>query len=141
MAGITWDEWRGSLDGRPTMWIKRLASFRGMRLDLHKMVDVDDPGCYHTHPATAVRVILWGGYAEQLESGDTAFWLPGDVGIVRPALAHRVAALNGAVSYSLWLRFRKTAGVELHGSGWPSARRIDENGDEWIASEPAEKRL
>lgn len=141
---IHWDEWRGSLDGRPTMWIKYLFKcWRwDIRLDLHKMVAVDDPGCYHTHPATAVRVILWSGYAEELEDGRVVLWLPGDVGIVRPTLAHRVMAVNG-VSYSLWLRFRKTANVDLRGPGWPTARVRDAAGDEYgsIRLKPAEKRL
>ena len=118
-----WHEWRGSLDGRPTMWIRRLLAFRGCRLDLHKMVGADDAECFHTHPARAVRLVLWGGYVEQTWEGRWRFWFPGRVGIVRPDLCHRIAGLrNGRVSYSLWLRFPKCARVDLRGTGWDDQR-------------------
>lgn len=117
---MNWDEWRGSLDGRPTMWIKRLLYVLRCRIDLHKFVSNDDEGCFHTHPAHAIRIVLWGGYVEQLEDGTFATWRPGNCGIVRPALSHRVASLlNGRVSYSLWLRGPICAGVDLRGPGWP----------------------
>ena len=53
---MRWDEWRGSIDGRPSMLVKRLFERWGYRIDLHKFIRADDPSCYHTHPATAVRV-------------------------------------------------------------------------------------
>ncbi len=43
-----WDEWRGSMDGRPTMLIKRLIRWGRFRVDLHCFVGSDDPGCFHT---------------------------------------------------------------------------------------------
>lgn len=117
---MNWDEWRGSLDGRPTMHIRRLAKVRGRRADLHKFVRPDDPGCFHTHPAPAIRVVLWGGYVEELEDGRLVTWQPGDFGLVRPELCHRVhSLLNGKVSYSLWLRGQVCADVALRGPGWP----------------------
>lgn len=116
---IHWDEWRGSLDGRPTLWVKHLFCRRGRHVDIHKMIAVDDPKCFHTHPAYAVRVILWGGYVEETEDGALHTWRPGMVGIVAPALCHRIAELrNGRVSYSLWIRFRKRAQVQARGNGW-----------------------
>lgn len=60
-----WQEWRGANDGRPSMFIRTLFSFRGYKLDLHKFVRADDPTCFHTHPAKALRLILWGGYVEE----------------------------------------------------------------------------
>jgi hypothetical protein len=117
---ITWyDEWRGSLDGKPTLWIRWLVNAFGCRIDLHKMVGPDDERCFHTHPAYAIRLILSGGYVEELENGVLQLWLPGMLGIVKPTLCHRVANLvNQRVSYSLWIRFRKTAEVALRGDGW-----------------------
>jgi hypothetical protein len=112
---ISWDEWRGSFDGRPAMLIKRLFSWRGYRVDLHKFVRGDDPECFHTHPATAIRIVLWGGYVEEVERGKFVTWKPGRVGIVRPALCHRVASLLRESSYSLWLRGPVTAKVEIRG--------------------------
>lgn len=118
---MRWDEWRGSLDGRPTMWIRRLYGSKARGgVDLHKMVRPDDPGCFHTHPAYAVRVVLWGGYIEELEDGTLARRGPGYVGMVKPDLSHRVdSLLNGRASYSLWLRGPKRATTELRGPGWP----------------------
>lgn len=119
---LNWDEWRGDFNGRKVMWTKSLLSWRGYKVDLHKFVDVDAADCFHTHPAPAIRIILWGGYVEQMEDGSTKRWRPGMVGIVRPALSHRAAALlNGRCSYSLWLRGKKTGDkIELRGKGWPT---------------------
>jgi hypothetical protein len=153
LFSVTWDGWRGSLDGRPTMWIKTLLAFRGFKLDLHKMVAPDDAGCYHTHPAKAVRLVLWGGYWEEIHtecacsdprpceeaSGDAGRcwslshqrWRPGRVGVVQPELCHRIASLFGRVSYSLWLRWPKSAEVQLRGYGWArqvAGVREDSNG-------------
>ncbi|MCA1831251.1 MAG: hypothetical protein LC750_00625 [Actinobacteria bacterium] len=116
---LTWDEWRGSMDGRETLWVKHLWRRLGRHIDLHKMVGKDDPDCFHTHPAYAIRVILRGGYVEELEGGRHRMWRPGMIGIVKPTCSHRIAGLrNGRASYSLWIRFRKRATVELRGDGW-----------------------
>jgi hypothetical protein len=116
-----WDEWRGDLSGNVTMLIKTLARLRGRRLDLHKFIAPDAPGCFHTHPAPALRLIVWGGYVEELEDGTRKTWRPGMAGLVRPELSHRVAALrNQRASYSLWIRGRKTSQIELRGEGWKS---------------------
>jgi hypothetical protein len=117
---IHWDEWRGSNDGRPAMYIKRLFERWGYRIDLHKFVRADDEGCFHTHPATAVRIVLWGGYVEQVETNLGFYkWRrcrSGFVGIVRPSHCHRISKLiNGRNSYSLWLRGRVTAKIEIRG--------------------------
>lgn len=122
---MQWDEWRGSLDGRPTLWVRRLVHRAGRMIDIHKMVAKDDPDCFHTHPAYAIRIILWGGYVEELEGGQHRMWRPGMVGIVKPTCSHRIAGLrNGRASYSLWLRFRKRAKVELRGIGWQNQEQI-----------------
>lgn len=119
---MKWDEWRGSLDGRPTMHIKRLLHIGGWRLDLHKFVGADDRGCFHTHPAYAVRIILWGGYEEELHTLPVPYfriWSPGEVGVISPRYCHRVSRLlNGRASYSLWLRFTAKHDVQLIGDGW-----------------------
>lgn len=107
------------MDGRPTLWERRLVSFNGRVVDLHKMVAKDDPDCFHTHPSYAIRIVVWGGYVEELEGGSHRMWRPGMIGIVPPALSHRVAGLrNGRASYSIWIRLRKRAKVELRGEGW-----------------------
>jgi hypothetical protein len=116
---MRWDGWRGSLDGRPTLWEKHLWSCFGCRVDLHKMVAKDDSECFHTHPAYAIRFIIWGGYVEELECGGHRMWRPGMIGVVTPSLSHRVAGLrNGRASYSIWIRLRKRAAVQLRGAGW-----------------------
>ena len=118
---MKWDEWRGSIDGRPSMLVKRLFDRWGYRIDLHKFIRSDDPGCFHTHPATAVRVILWGGYVEQIDSRLGFYkWRAlraGRIGVVQPELCHRIdRLLNGRCSYSLWLRGRKRAKIEIVGA-------------------------
>ena len=116
---MDWDEWRGSLDGRPVFWTKHLLCFWDCHMDLHKMVAADDKGCFHTHPAHAIRIILRGGYVEELEDGTLKTWTPGSIGWVRPSHCHRIYRLyNWEWSYSLWIRFRKVAKVELRGDGW-----------------------
>ena len=118
-----WTEWRGSLDGRPTIWIKSLVKLFGCSIDLHKMTGIDDEDCFHTHPATAIRIILWGGYEEQTPDLALHAWMPGRTGIVRPVFAHRISwVFNDKYSLSLWIRFRKTAEVKLIGKGWADQR-------------------
>jgi len=113
---FVWTEWRGSTDGRPTLLIKRFASLMGCVVQVHKFVRADDEGCFHTHPAFAIRVILWGGYSEELADGRFVDWRPGRIGLVRPELEHRIhALLNGQSSWSLWLRGPKVAPIRLRG--------------------------
>lgn len=122
---MKWDEWRGAMDGRATLWVKHLLYRLGCHVDLHKMIGSDDEACFHTHPAYAIRIIIWGGYVEELETGDLKIWLPGQFGIIEPTCSHRIANLvNGRVSYSLWIRFRNQAKVELRGDGWQRQKQI-----------------
>lgn len=120
---MRWDEWKGSLDGRPAMYIKRLFKLGGYSAELHKFVRPDDKGCFHTHSSYAVRIILWGGYFEEevLSSGCAVEWKPLRVGAVSPDYCHRVSALRGKVSYSLWLKGPKVKDALRVGSGWPDA--------------------
>lgn len=112
-----WDEWRGQ-DGKPTMLIKRLVKVGGFRVDLHKFISADDPGCFHSHPAWAVRMVLWGGYIEQVWGAGFRRFFPGRIGIISPAFAHRVSGLVYRASYSLWVRGPVIAEVKLLGDGW-----------------------
>lgn len=121
---LKWDEWRGSNDGRPSMFIKHLVAWRGWRIDLHKFVRADDPNCYHTHPAKALRFILWGGYHEAVLDmkfftgtvANVVEWKPLRAGIIKPELCHRIYALrNGKSSWSLWLRWPKTHEIQIVG--------------------------
>lgn len=156
---MNWDRWVGQSDNGPiVMWIKNLIHFRGFRLDLHKFVGPDGPGCYHTHPAKAIRLVLWNGYKEEVyldcgcdavnqslcqdHSGcigrcfetETKEWRPGMFGWVQPELAHLVKELPRGPSYSLWLRWPVTHKIHLVGPGWPPELRSyaspleDENG-------------
>jgi len=122
---MKWDEWRGDLDGRVVMRIKRLINFKGFRLDLHKFIAEDSADCFHTHPAIAIRLVLFGGYIEELESGKLVVWKPLRIGIVRPSLSHRTSTLLNPKrgSYSLWFRFPKTRKIELRGTGWPESAK------------------
>lgn len=129
-----WDEWRGSMDGRPTMWIKRLlwipiwrraGRWLSIRVDLHKFVGKDDDECFHSHPAWAFRLVLRGGYYEEpwhhgraRRWHELVAWRPGDMGFIKPSFAHRVHGLRSGPSYSLWIRGPICADVDLLGEGW-----------------------
>jgi len=116
---VQWTEWRGDFHGNVTMQIAVLLRTKGgRRADLHRMVAPDAPGCFHTHPARAVRIVLWAGYVEELEDGSMRHWRPGMVGVVHPQLSHRIASLPRGRSYSLWIRGRKTHQTQLRGPGW-----------------------
>ena len=119
LPSINWDEWRGTLDGQEVMLIKQLFAWKGWRIDLHGFVGSDLPGCFHTHPAWAFRLILWGGYIEELESGERRLWFPGRFGFVSPRLSHRVATPIYTRAYTLWIRSPKKHEVQLRGGGWP----------------------
>lgn len=114
----TFTSWIGTLDGRPTLWNRDLLSWRGWRLSLHQITGADDPGCFHTHPAWALRIVLAGGYVEELENGVCVTWRPGCWGLVAPFLSHRIVRPLRECSYSLWLRGPKVAQIELRGTGW-----------------------
>jgi hypothetical protein len=94
-------------DGSTTFFMRKLFSFRGWTVRLHKFTSPDDPGCFHSHPAVAYRLILWGGYVEERLDGEIhkwRMWKPGQFGRVDPDLVHRIAHLPGKVSISLWIR-------------------------------------
>jgi hypothetical protein len=133
------DHWIGKSDNGPiVMWIKVIFKFRGFSLDLHKFVAADDPGCFHTHPAKAWRLVIWGGYWEEVLKKSTvpntggerwkeSRWhqacAPGFMGMIAPEFCHRIASLYGPASYSLWLRWPVTHKILLIGEGWPEERR------------------
>lgn len=123
---MRWDEWVGSSDQRPAMWTKNLLRVLGCRIDIHKFIRPDNEGCYHSHPAYAIRVILRGGYDEDVHEGEIPpgyirirklkRWRPFMIGLVRPQTVHRVHTLLGdGPAYTLWIRFRKVAPITLVG--------------------------
>lgn len=124
---MKWDEWRGSLDGRPTFYSKTLAAIFGVRISLHKFVSADDLECFHSHPANALRVVLWGGYEEEIRVSENQSYLhkrrASHIGFVQPYFVHRVhRLLNDKASYSLWIRGPKTHETNLLGEGWAKQR-------------------
>ena len=120
--GKFWDEYFSAREGLYTLLVKRVVGLFGRRLDLHKMSAPDDPECFHTHPAKAIRIIVWGGYVEEIPHGPgrrLRTWRPGMVGLIRPEFTHRVHRLrNGKDSMSIWLRGKITRPIKLIGRGW-----------------------
>ena len=124
---MKWDESRYNTKAdKPVFFIKNLISLFGCRISLHKMVAADDIMCFHTHPANAIRIILWGGYEEEQfeQLADHRrftfrLFVPSQIGIVKPDYCHRIHNINNnRSSYSLWIRFRKTHKIKLLGDGW-----------------------
>lgn len=124
---MQWDKWIGHQDGTPVMLTKNLFAFKGWELQLHKIVNTDKPGCLHTHPARAFRLVFWGGYIEEVWGKDEMVLgvfktcRPVFFGRVEPDYTHRIAGLLGKVSYSLWLRGPTTHKIKLRGWGWKNA--------------------
>lgn len=105
------------------MWVKYFLKRPWLHVALHKFVAPDDQDCFHSHPAFAIRVILLGGYYEEiLDRTGYRAWMPGMIGLVSPGLCHRIAGLRRSISYSLWIRFSKIAEVKLYGAGWDRQR-------------------
>lgn len=120
-----WHGWRGDLNGNPTFFYRDLFEFRGWRVSIHKFVTSDPYECFHSHPATAYRLVLWGGYEEEVWiDKDNSYlervgWL--HFGKVAPNYIHRInRLLNGKSSVSLWIRSPKTHEIKLIGDGWKS---------------------
>lgn len=141
---IEWDEWRGQ-ENAPTMLIKRLlriplwrsnGKWNSIRIDLHMMIRPDRLDCHHTHPAYAFRFILANGYLEEIIGATGAvkavrLWEPGQFGLVRPGLCHRIADLattdksgEPRPSLSLWIRGPICAESRLVGDGWENEKGL-----------------
>lgn len=91
--------------GMSVFSIMNLVKFRGWTVRLHRFEHPDDPGCFHSHPAVAYRLILWGGYVEETPDGAHKSWRPLMLGRVDPDFVHRIHSLrNGRTSITLWVR-------------------------------------
>jgi hypothetical protein len=115
---MKWDYfiWNKHKPGDPVFAIKTLFRLNGWSFRIHKFYQADEPGCFHSHPAVAYRVILWGGYIEETEHGDKIAWRPGMFGKIVPNFVHRIHALrNGRSSVSLWIRGPITHDIETTG--------------------------
>lgn len=118
---MKWDrqitnEWDGS--GPPIFFIKWLVKRWGCSIQLHYFVQPDRPGCFHTHPAWAFRLVLWGGYREEMGDGRMRRWFPGRFGIVPPTLEHRIDGFlrkKQKGSLSIWFRGPITENIETRG--------------------------
>jgi hypothetical protein len=90
--------------GETTFHMRKLFKFRGWSIRLHKFTHADDPNCFHSHPAVAYRLILWGGYVEQTIDDQFITWKPFRFGKIEPDFAHRIHRLLKRESISLWIR-------------------------------------
>lgn len=122
---LKWDGWRGSGD-KPVLLYKHLFKIGKWQVDLHKMIDVDEHACYHSHPAWAYRIILWGWYEEVIvEEDPPGIWTIRDIkiwktfghGWVPPTHVHNIYRCK-VPTYTLWIRGPKTHKIKLIGSGW-----------------------
>jgi hypothetical protein len=134
-AQTSWSFWVGNFNDEAVMRVYILIDCFGYRVDLHRIVKADKLGCFHSHPATAYRFVLWGGYAEEVwvsphlsytHGIPAGFW-----GRVTPDYIHRIEYLPSGSSWSLWFRGRVVAPIRLVGNGWPAAlqrARVNEVG-------------
>jgi hypothetical protein len=105
----------------PVFYIRTLFRFKGWTVRIHKFTAADASGCFHSHPARAWRLILWGGYREEILDFDEhkpiyEDWAPGRFGWITPDFEHRIDKLhNGRSSYSLWIRGPITHKVKTQG--------------------------
>lgn len=104
-----------SPDGFNVLLIKHLFKRFGWEINLHKIVSPDAAYCFHTHPAKAFRIILKGGYYEQLSTGEMIKWSLGNMGFIYPEFEHRIHALKKGSSYTLWIRGPITAEIKTRG--------------------------
>lgn len=113
---MKWTRFIHNGDGRPVFFIKETPKFFGCRLAIHRFVAADAPGCFHSHPAWALRIVVWGGYVEELADGRKRSWFPGRIGIISPDFEHRIDRLrNGRSSVSLWFRGPRIAAINVRG--------------------------
>ena len=85
-------------------------------IGFHVFEDADEEGCFHSHPAWAFRLVLWGGYVEEAwirkDLGLNGYhyvlkkrrFFPGRFGFVAPHFEHRIDRLMFKRSVSLWIR-------------------------------------
>lgn len=125
-----WHGWRGDLNGNPTFFYRDLFTIFGWRVTIHKFVSNDMLECFHSHPAVAYRVVLWGGYEEEVMGDEGVRHIEdcdvGYIGRVTPDYVHRIHSLkNQKTSVSLWIRGPKTDEIKLIGDGWK--KQVDTN--------------
>lgn len=122
---FSWDGWRGS-GNRAVVIYKHLLKVGEWQIDLHKIAGVDKIGCYHSHPAWAYRIVLWGGYEEVIvEEDPKGVWTIRNIkifgflahGWVAPEYVHNIYKVKPR-TYTLWIRGPKTHKVRLIGKGW-----------------------
>lgn len=122
---FSWDGWRGSGE-KAVLIYKHVMKWGDWQIDLHKIVDADEYQCYHSHPAWAYRIILWGWYDEVVLEEDRPGtwtirgikrWSMGMRGWVSPDYVHNIYKVK-APTYTLWIRGPKTHEIKLIGKGW-----------------------
>jgi hypothetical protein len=123
-AQTSWSFWVGNFNDEVVMQVYILIDCFGCRVDLHRIVRADKLGCFHTHPATAYRFVLFGGYVEEVWLSPHRGYMneirPGFFGRVTPDYTHRIEYLLSDSSWSLWFRGRVVAPIRLVGNGWPA---------------------
>ncbi len=85
----------------------------GCSVKLHQIVRADDDRCQHDHPWIMIRIILAGGYIEEICGRRVARkpwrpWAPWRVYPVRATFKHRIVKLFKDASWSLILCGPKT---------------------------------
>jgi len=96
-----WNKITVSGEGLIILKSKFLLKFGNYRIDLHKITSPDIPLNYHSHPADAFRIILWGSYVEELEDGSLHRWVPGMMGFIKDMIASFTFIAHYVMSMSL----------------------------------------
>jgi hypothetical protein len=96
--------------------IKKLVSFGGFQINLHRITGRDHVNVFHSHPAKAIRILLKGGYIEEVPKGrysDYDYWHCGRIGFIEPQFVHRIAHVEDNGSWTLWIRWPITHKIKL----------------------------
>ena len=140
-AKVKWDKWCGQNKDDPALYVKHLlripywrraGKWRSMRIDLHKICLEDALGTFHSHPAWAMRIILWGEYIEEIlpdiATGQDRhdYWGFLSFGIIAPAFSHGIRSVR-IPTYTLWIRGPVVADIKITKDGVTTISPADED--------------
>ena len=115
------DGWRGTDEKNPTFEYKTILENKFICVKLHRIFAPDREDCFHSHPYPSTRVVLKGGYVEEMPDRTRRILTVGYQDLLQPNFAHRLDALAEDESVSLWITYKypnQKHVTHLIGKGW-----------------------